>query len=121
MKLSSLSHLGSLALFGVLFTFSAPAFGMDHPQMQQAMDLVDKAWNPGGLPPPNSARIEMLKQALNLLEHDPFNGYEGHKRKAIRYINAAIYQINHGDPDNKVFDYLQDAEHQMRDAIADAD
>ena len=121
MKISFMPKVVWFVLLAAVLTVSSPAFGEDHVQMQQAMDLVDKAWAPGDMPPPNSERIELLHKALNLLAQDPYTGYLGHKRKAIRYIHAAIEQINNGDPDNKVFNYLQDAEHQIRDAIADAD
>jgi len=108
-----------IAVLGALLTFSSPAFAVSHVMMLQAQDLVHQAWNPGGKPPSNAKRLKLLNQALQLIADDPYVGYNGHRKKAIRYIHSAIDEINLGDPDHKVNDYLQDAVDQCRSAIVD--
>jgi len=119
MKKSLALNLLWVAILGALLTYSSPVFGVSHVMMLQAQDLIHQAWNPSGKKPSDAKRLKLLNQALQLFADDPYEGYGGHKKKAIRYVHAAIDQINLGDPDNKVNDYLQDAVDQCRSAIVD--
>ena len=119
MKKSFALNLLLVAILGVCLTFASPALAVSHVLMLQAQDLIHQAWNPGGKAPSNAKRIKLLNEALQLMADDPYVGYNGHKKKAIRYINSAIIEMNLGDPYDKVNDYLQDAVDQCRSAIVD--
>jgi len=108
-----------IAVFAAFLNFSTPAFAVSHALMLQAQDLIHKAWNPGGKPPTDAKRIQLLHQALTLMANDPYTGYNGHKTKAIRYVHTAIFEIQNGGSAQTVNDYLQDAVDQCRSAIVD--
>jgi len=108
-----------ITLLCACLTFFSPAFGVSHPLMLQAQDLIHKAWNPGGKPPSDEKRLKLLNQALTLMANDPYTGYNGHKTKAIRYVHTAIFEMQNGGSSQQVNDYLQDAVDQCRSAIVD--
>jgi hypothetical protein len=121
MKKSLIFHLLLVAILGAVLTLSSPVFAVSHFMMLEAQNLIHKAWSPGNPPPSDADRIKLLNQALQVFADDPGVGYQGHRKRAIRYVHAAIEQIKLGDPYHKVNDYLQDAVDQCRDALADAD
>ena len=116
---SSLNAFWIVLLTAVL-SLASPLFAEDNAIMYNAMDLVHKAWNPEGKPPADAKKVKLLNQAMEILANVPPATYDGHKRKAMRFINSALFEIKLGDPDHKVIDYIQDAEQQLRSAIADA-
>ena len=120
MTLSSRLRSLWIGLIVVAMGLATPLFAESHAMVNDAMDLVHKAWNPEGTPPPDPQKVKLLKQASELLSNAPPATYDGHKKKAMRYINSALFEIKRGDPDHKVIDYIQDAEQQLRSALADA-
>ena len=120
MKTFSLLNAFWIVLLSAVFSLATPAFAEDHAIMYDALDLVHKAWNPEGKPPSDAQRVKLLNKAMTYLENAPPGSYDGHKRKAMRYINSILFEIKLGDPDHVVTKYLQDTEQQLRSAIADA-
>ncbi len=120
MKTSPFLNAFWILLLSAVLSMATPLFAESHAMVNDAMDLVHKAWNPEGTPPPDPQKVKLLKQAAELLSNAPPATYDGHKKKAMRYINSALFEIKRGDPDHKVIDYIQDAEQQLRSALADA-
>jgi hypothetical protein len=110
-------------LLGLLFLPVTPAHAESHVMMQNAMDLIHKAWNPGGKTPSNAKRMQYLTQAMQFLQDDPYRGngtgYNRERIKAMRYVRSAMLEIQQGDPYKLVWDYLQDAEDACRSALSD--
>jgi hypothetical protein len=119
MKSSLLLNLFAVATLGTLFSFSPPALGQDAGMLNQALDLVHQAWNPGGDPPSNAQRTDLLTKALKLAQDAPQRHVKGHRVKAIEEIQEALDEIQKGDPDHKVDGLLHDANSELRTAISD--
>jgi hypothetical protein len=112
-----------VAVLSFALGFAAPVFGdADVDVLNQAQDLVHQALNPGGDPPSNAQRIDLLNQALKLLQQIPpdKSQYRGHRKKAVFDLRAALGELNQGDPNNKATDDIEDASAAIRDAISDA-
>jgi hypothetical protein len=109
----------SLAMIGISLGLSSQAFGDDDPvlaTMNQAHDLLHKAWGAGADTPRSTQdRIDLLKQAKDILKHAPPTPYYRHRKEAIRFINAALFELDKGDPDKKATDYIRSADSQVRD------
>jgi hypothetical protein len=106
------------ALLGVLLIGSVPALAESTDMLNQALDLVHKAWNPAGDPPSDKDRIDLLTKAMSLAQNAPQHRTRGHRVQAINDIKAALSEIQRGDPDNKVTGYLHDADSELRDALS---
>jgi hypothetical protein len=105
-----------------ILAFSAPVFGdgtdTAADMLSQALDLVHQAWNPGGDPPSNDQRTDLLTQALKLAKESPNHNVKGHRVQAILDIQAALALLNDGDPDNKAVEYIHDAASELRTALS---
>jgi len=113
-----------VAVMCAFMNFSAPVFGDDKAVslLNQATDLVHQAWNPGGDPPGDEQRTDLLKQALKLAQQaHPAKQFGGHLAKAIKDIQAALALIKSGASPDKVSDPLHDAETELRNALAHAE
>lgn len=115
MKACSILNVFWLALIGLFLGLSSPAQAEGDPLLNKARDLLHKAWNPDGDAPNDADRTAMLKSALTLLKKAPPGAYHGHKLKAIEFINSALFELQKGDPDHKVTDYIRNALDQVRD------
>lgn len=109
-----------IAVVALVFTSAMPARAESHAMMQQALNLIHKAWHPGGKAPSVEKRTQLLEQALVLLRNDPYEHYQGHREKAIRYVNTALFAMHNDFPPEQVNNYLQDAVRQCQDALSDA-
>jgi len=115
----------SLTCFGLcgaaavsILGWSTPAFaGDDGALLDQAEHLVHQAWNPGGDPPSNEDRTQMLNKAIELAQKEPDHHLRGTRVEAIRLMRAALEEIKTGDPDNKLNSDLQEADRALRDAM----
>jgi hypothetical protein len=119
MKTSLLLTPILVAVMGIFLGLSAPAFGDD--MLNQALDLVHQALNPGGDQPSNDDRTTWLTQALGLAQKSPIRNARGHRVKAINDIRAALDAIKQGSPDHEVADYIRAAYSELRTATALAD
>ena len=117
MKTSFVLHAFWVAILSAVLTFSAPVFG-DDDLLNQAFDLVHQAWNPGGDPPSDDQRTELLTQALELAKDAPDHHVRGHRVQAILDIKAALTLIKDGDSDHKADEYIRDAASELRTAIS---
>jgi hypothetical protein len=102
-----------LALLGVTLILSSPAMA-DAPKADDVREILEKAWNPSGDAPSNADRTDMLKQAMKLLKSMTV-GYHGHRMKAMKFIDSALYELDKGDPDHKVTDLIHSAVSEVRD------
>ena len=119
MKTSFLLNAFSIAILGAVLSFSAPLFGDDDTDMlNKAFDLVHQAWNPGGDPPSDDVRTDLLNQALKLAQNAPQHNVLGHRVKAILEIKAALSLIQDGDPDHKAADHIRNAASELRNAVS---
>ena len=118
MKTSFLVNALYVAIMSAFLSFSAPVFGQDTDMLNKAFDLVHQAWNPGGDPPSDDQRTDLLNQALKLAQDAPQHNVAGHRVKAILDIKAALAAIKDGDPDHKAGDYIRDAASELRTALS---
>ena len=121
MKISliRLSICGAVA--GAMLGWSSVAWAGDEGDLlKQAQDLVHQAWNPGGNPPSNDQRTQLLTKALELTKAEPDHHLHRNRLEAMRLMRAALEEIKIGDPNNKVTADLQDADRALREAIEDA-
>jgi hypothetical protein len=121
MKTSFVLHAFWVAMLSAILSFSAPVFGQDTDMLNQALDLVHQAWNPGGDPPSNDQQIDLLNQALKLAQDAPQHNVKGHRVLAVRDIKAALDLLKNGDPDHKAVEYIHDAASELRDALSIAE
>jgi len=113
--------VGALVV-SVILGSATPVFaGDDGEVMKQAEDLVKQAWNPGGDPPSDADRTQMLTKAVELAKSEPDHRLHGKRVEAIRLIQLALDTIKAGDPGHKVNGMLQDADRELRDAISGAE
>ena len=113
--------VGSVAV-GAILGWAAPAYaGDDGALLKQAEDLVHQAWNPGGDPPSNDDRTQLLTKAIELAAKEPDHRLAGRRVEAIRLIKAALEEMKNGDPENRVNGDLQDADRALRDAMEGAE
>jgi hypothetical protein len=116
-----------LRLFGIttmvaIFGFTTLGFGDESTEMlNKALDLVHQAWNPGGDPPSNDQRTDLLNQALKLAQDAPQHNVRGHRVKAIKDIQAALAEIKMGDPSGKAYEQIHDADSELRSALSIAE
>jgi hypothetical protein len=107
---------------GAIFGSASPAFaGDDGDAMKQAEDLVKQAWNPGGDPPSNDDRTQLITKAITLAQSEPDHNLRGQRVLAIRELQLAIETIKAGGPDSKVTGLLQEADRDLRTAIGNAE
>jgi hypothetical protein len=116
MKTSLLLRSFWIAVIGAFLSLSAPAFG--DAMLNQALDLVHQALNPGGDPPSNADRTTWLTQALDLTRKSPVRRTAGHRVKAINDIQAALDQLKQGDAGNEATEYIRDAYSELRIATS---
>jgi len=123
MKTSFILKAFVIAILSGLLSLSAPVFGGNTSTdlLHQAFDLVHQAANPGGDPPPNDQRTDLLSQALKLLADVPDHHLRGHRVEAMRDINAALALIKNGDPDNKASDAIREALSELRTSLSIAE
>jgi hypothetical protein len=124
MNISFLSLPPWAPVIGLVLFFSAPVFAEDGSigLLNQACDVVHQAWNPGGDPPSDVQRTDLLNQALKLIQKaHSWKHYGGHLAKAFKDIQAALSLIKSGVPPDKVTDPIHDAETELRNALAFAE
>ena len=121
MKTSFLLNAFWVAIMSAVLSFSAPVFGEDTDMLNKAFDLVHQAWNPGGDPPTDAQRTDLLTQALKLAQDAPQHRVAGHRVKAILEIKAALSLIKDGDPDHQAAEHIRDAASELRDALSIAE
>jgi hypothetical protein len=117
MKISLLFRVLATAAVGTVLVFGASAYGEDSDMLNQALDLVHQAWNPGGDPPSDADRTQLLNKALTLAQNAPEHRVRGHRVQAILDIKAALALIKDGDADHKATEMIHDAADQLRDAL----
>jgi hypothetical protein len=105
-----------IAIIGAFLCSSAPAFGDE--LLNQALDLVHQALNPGGDRPSNDDRTTWLTKALDLAQKSPVRNAAGHRVKAMHDIQAALDAIKQNSPDNEVSGYIRDAYSELRTATS---
>jgi hypothetical protein len=118
MKSKSVVSLVGLAVIGLFFNFSPVALGddADTATMTQAHDLLHQALGIDDTTPPSDAdRTNLLNQAKALLQNAPPAHYHRHRLNAIKYIDAALFELGRSDPDHKVMDYIRSADSEVRD------
>ncbi|MEI9999744.1 MAG: hypothetical protein WDO13_11590 [Verrucomicrobiota bacterium] len=104
------------------FTLGAPARAQDNDDLlKQAEDLVHQAWNPGGDPPSDDQRLQLLTKAEDLARKAPQRHVHHHRKQAVLLIGAIVDQIKAGDPDKKVDSMLKDADAELREAVSESD
>jgi hypothetical protein len=113
MKTTRLLALFWIALIGAALNLTSPVFA-DAPKADDVREILEKAWNPSGDAPSNADRTDMLKQAMKLLKSMTV-GYHGHRIKAMKFIDSALYELDKGDPDHKVTDLIHSAMNEVRD------
>jgi hypothetical protein len=122
MKTSLILRVFMLVILGGVLGLTAPAFGDAAPVsadlLNQAYDLVHQAWNPGGDPPSDAQRTELLTKALGLIKDAPDHHLKGTRVQASRDIKAALDMLKAGDPDHKAGDLIHTAAEELRDAIS---
>jgi hypothetical protein len=107
---------------GAILGSALPAFaGDDGDVLKQAEDLVKQAWNPGGAPPSNDDRTQLITKAIALAQSEPDHRLRGQRAKAIRELQLAIETLKAGDPDNKVTGMLVEADRGLRNSIEKAE
>jgi hypothetical protein len=114
-------HRTLLVLIGVaslIFSFSALADDPTPDMLNQALDLVHQAWNPGGDAPSNAQRTDLLTRALKLAQQAPDRHLKMHRAQAIQDIDLALAEIQKGDPDQKATGYIRDADSELRSALS---
>ena len=125
MKTSFILNAFWVVLICAVLNFSSPLFGDSggdtKDMLYKAYDLVHQAWNPGGDPPSDAQRTDLLTQALKLAQTAPQHNLRGHRAKAIDEIKAALDLIKAGDPDHKASEHLHDAASELRTAVSMAD
>ncbi len=110
--------LVACAIFGT----ATPVFaGDDGAVLKQAEDLVKQAWNPGGDPPGNDQRTQLITKAIELAKSEPDRRLHHQRQNAVRLLQAALDTLKGGDPDNKVTGMLQDADRDLRNAMETAE
>ena len=118
MKFTFVRFAMGLIAAGAILGWSMPAFaGDDGDVLKQAEDLVKQAMNPGGDPPAANDRISLLKQALKLTSEEPDHRLRGKRVEAMRTIQLAIDSIQGGQEESKIYEDLDDADRELRDAI----
>ncbi len=109
-------------VIGVSLGYATPAFAMDDGDaLKQAEGLVKQAWNPGGDPPSDADRTDLLTKAIALIKSEPDRRLHRKRMDAQRLVQLAIDTIKAGDADHKVNGMLQDADRDLRDAISTAE
>ena len=122
MKKSVVRCVLCLVSMGVILGLSARAFADDDGDLlKQSEDLLKQAWNPGGDPPSNDQRTELLGKAIALAQKEPDHRLARNRVAAIQSMKAALEEIKAGDPNNKANEDMQDADRDLRDAIAIAE
>jgi hypothetical protein len=121
MKTSFILNAFGVALICSFLSVSSPVFGEDPDMLNKAFDLVHQAWNPGGDPPSDDQRTDLLTQALKLAQAAPDRRVRGHRVKAILEIKAALVLIKDGDTDHKAGDHIREAASELRTAISIAE
>ena len=122
MKISFILNALWVAVMGVILSFSSPLFGgEDTDMLNRAFDLVHQAWNPGGDPPSDADRTNLLNQALKLAQAAPQHHVGGHRVKAILEIKAALALIKDGDADHTAVEHIHNADSELRTALSIAD
>jgi hypothetical protein len=119
MKNTFILNTAGAAVLAVLLSFSAPAFGDssdDGDMLSKAEDLVHQAWNPGGDPPSNAQRTDLLNQALQLTQAEPDHHLKKHRAQAMMDIKSALDELKNGDPNNKAVEFIRDADSELRTA-----
>jgi hypothetical protein len=117
MKTSLNFRVLAVAVVGAALSLGAPVYGMDDDMLNQALDLVHQAWNPGGDPPSDADRTNLLTKALTLTQNAPEHHVRGHRVQAILDIKAALAMIKDGDPDHKATEVIHDAADELRDSL----
>jgi hypothetical protein len=118
MKTSPFLTAFSIAFLGTVLFSSTPLLADESDMLNKAFDLVHQALNPGGDPPSDAERTDLLKQAVDLAENSPDHQLAGHRVKAIRDIKAALFLLKDGDADHHADAYIRDASVELRAAIA---
>ena len=122
MNTSLLLRVLTLVVLGGVLGLATPAFGDAAPvsagMLNQAYDLVHQAWNPGGDPPSNAVRIDLLTKALPLVKDAPDHHLKGTRVQAMRDIKAALDVLKAGDPDHKAGDLIHTVAEELRDALS---
>ena len=119
MKISFARVVTFSALVGLLL--SARPLPADPPEMlSKAEDLVHQAWNPGGDPPPDDQRLDLLTKALKLAQDAGQRHVHGHRVKAIALIKDAMDTIKSGDAEHKAGGMLKDADAELRESLSES-
>jgi hypothetical protein len=118
MKTSFLLNACCVVTISVVLGFSTPLFGESTDMLNKAFDLVHQAWNPGGDPPSDAQRTELLTKALKLAQDAPQHKVGGHRVKDVRDIEAALSLLKDGDPEHKATEYIHDAASELRTALS---
>jgi hypothetical protein len=121
MKNSLLRSVLLVTAMSAVLGLSAPLFGEAGDALNQALDLVHKAWNPAGDPPPNDQRTDLLNKAYKLCANYPDHRLKGHRVAAMRDIKAALDEIQKGDPDKKATEFIHNADSELRTATSISD
>jgi hypothetical protein len=115
MKNRRLLNYLCLAAVGALLSLPSLARASDLPMLDDARDLLEKAWNPGGDTPSDADRIQLLNAALADLQKTPRGHYHHHLEDALAFVKSALYQLQKGDPDHKAGDIIRSALDEVRD------
>jgi hypothetical protein len=107
---------------GVILGYATPVFaGDDGDVLKQSEELLKQAWNPGGDPPSDADRTDLLTKAIALAKSEPDHRLHRTRMEAVRLMQLAVDTIKAGDADHKVNGLLQDADRDLRNAIETAE
>jgi hypothetical protein len=106
-------------LAGLFLALICPLHAEPSEDLKKAQDLAHQAWNPGGDPPPNDQRADLIDQAIKMAKQAPERMVHRHRRKAIELLENALDIVKAGDTDHKVSGILKDADSELREAISE--
>lgn len=123
MKTSLMTQALAGVVVGGALGCATPIFGDDAAQvaagmLNQAYDLVHKAWNPGGDPPSAAEQTDLLTKALKLTQDAPDHHLRGTRVQAVLDLKAALAMLKNGDPDHKLNDLIHTAADDLRAAAS---
>ncbi len=115
-----MTRLFPLAVLTAMLSLALPAWADDSSadMLNKAYDLVHQAWNPGGDPPSDAQRTDLLTKALDLTKNAPDHHLKGTRKQAMLDIQAALDLLKNGDSDHKAGDLIHKAADDLRDAIS---
>ena len=118
MKKFLIRHRLSIALVSAALTL-LPTFAQDTTDMlSKALDVVHQVQNAPGNSLPDARRIDLLTQAIKMVQEAPNHRLKGHRVLAIQAIRDAISAIRSGDQDHKLATYLHTADVELTASVS---